>query len=107
MNPCEELRQKLINDLQNGVRIKKKDEHGFWYEQEIQYNDLLKHYCTATVPRNLFLQKYKSIPPIETMPPEEKTQWKKFVNEIFTGTPPEFRLEAVKIIYTIGIMSEK
>ena len=88
MRLYEELSKRLIEDLQKG-----------------KYQELLKHYCKATVPRNVFLHEYKSLPPIESIEPEEKRNWKKFVNEIFPGTPPEFRLEAVKIIYCIGILS--
>ena len=69
------------------------------------YQATLKFMCTATVPRTLFLSKYKSLLPIEEQPAEEKKEWKVFVNEIFPGTPPIFRLEAVKIIYCIGILT--
>ena len=69
------------------------------------YESTLKFMCTATVPRNLFLSKYKSLPQIETIDVEEKKKWKAFVNEIFPGTTPQFRLDAVKIIYCIGVIS--
>ena len=74
-------------------------------QKERSYQAALKFMCTATVPSKLFLEKYKKLQPIETIEPEEKKKWKQFVNEMFPGTPPEFRLEAVKIIYCIGILS--
>lgn len=100
MSPCEQLRQKLLENLQIGVKYTLNGE-----EIYIGYNTLLKHYCTATVPRTLFLDKYKSVVPIEAFSREEKNQWKAFVNEIFHGTTPQFRLEAVKIIHVIGILT--
>lgn len=101
------LIEKYLNDLNTGVKIPKKDISGEWTEQHIQYQDILKCYCTLSVPRQVFLFKYNSLPQLETIPAEEKTEWKKFVNEIFPGTTPQFRLDAVKIIYTIGVLSNE
>lgn len=100
MNPCELHRTKLLESLQAGISFTDNGER-----KEIGYQEILKFYCRAKVPRTLFLDKYKSLPPIEAYPVEEKQEWKKFVNEIFAGEPPQFRLEAVKIIYTIGILT--
>lgn len=97
MNPCDELRAKLLADLNSGIVYTDSGK-----QKMIEYDVILKHYCTATVPRNLFLEKYKSLTPIECYQDSEKREWKAFVNEIFPGTSPQFRLEAVKIIYTIG-----
>lgn len=91
MNICDSLRGNLLYMLQTS-----KD-----------YQQSLKFMCIASVPRMMFLDKYKSLPPIEAYSPDEKKEWKLFVNEIFPGTPPTFRLEAVKIIYTIGIMTSE
>jgi len=48
------------------------------------------------------LSAYKYLPPIETMPPNEKTEMKKYINELFKGETPSFRLRACKIVYAIG-----
>ena len=89
MNPCEILRNNLLEMLNSS-----KD-----------YQQTIKFMCVGQVPRQLWLSKYKSLPPIEAFPQEEKKEWKKFVNEIFPEKPPEFRLDAVKIIYTIGVLT--
>jgi len=89
MNLCDDLRGKLLYQLQTAN----------------DYQQALKFMCTASVPRQMFLNKYKEFPPIEAYPPEEKKEWKVFVNEVFPGTPPVFRLEAVKIIYVIGMLT--
>lgn len=102
MNVCDDIRNKLLNDLQTGIDYVRNGEKKY-----ISYQDILKSYCVNTVPRNLFLSKYKSLPQIETLNAEEKREWKKFVNEIFPNTSPQFRLEAVKIIYTVSVLSEK
>lgn len=96
-----------LNDLNTGLRVSKKDAEGNWTEERIQYQELLKTYCILSVPRMCFLSKYNSLPPIESFPAEEKKGWKQFMNEIFPGTTPQFRLEAVKIIYTIGVLSNE
>jgi hypothetical protein len=89
MNFCDPLREKILWLLQTSPN----------------YQESLKAICTLRVPRMLFLDKYKSLPPIEAFEKEDKDGWKKFVNEIFPRTPPQFRLEAVKIIYTVGVLT--
>lgn len=89
MNICDELRGRLLYMLQTSPN----------------YQTTLKFMCTASVPRKMFLSKYEDFPPIESYPADEKKEWKAFVNEVFPNTPPSFRLEAVKIIYTIGLMT--
>ena len=107
MSIYKQLCEKLFADLNTGVRVMKKDAFGKWVESYQEYSHTLKSYCTLSVPKEVFLHKYKSLPPIETIPTEEKIEWRKFVNEAFPGTTPEFRLDALKIIYTIGIMSSE
>ena len=89
MNLCDPLRDRLIWLLNTSSN----------------YQETLKALCTLRVPRMLFLDKYKSLPPIEAFEKEDKDEWKRFVNEIFPNTPPIFRLEAVKIIYTVGVLT--
>jgi hypothetical protein len=101
MNIYEELCKKFLDDLQAGVRVPRKI-NGDWLEERIPYQQSLKGYCKNPIIKKVFLWKYKSLDPIESFSSEEKKEWKKYVNEIFPGTPPQFRLDAVKIIYTIG-----
>lgn len=84
MNPCEEMRQ---------FYIQKFNEQG---------EAVLPVLCSLTIPQKLFMDKYKSLPPIETLPPEEKTEMKKYVHELFPGKDVHFKLQAAKIIYCIG-----
>lgn len=51
-----------------------------------------------------FLAAYKRLPPIEQMPEKEKKEMKKFVINLFTEKNIQEKLEACKIIYTIGTL---
>lgn len=86
MNPCEEMRQ---------LFLKMFNERG---EQALSF------LCTASLPSQLFMSKYKDFAPIETLLPEEKKKMKLYVHELFPGKTVEFKLQAAKIIYTIGTM---
>lgn len=61
-------------------------------------------FVNSSVARQAFISAYKSLPPIEQMPEKEKKEMKQFVNETFPGTTPQFRLEACKIVYTVGTL---
>lgn len=86
MNPCEEMRQ---------VFLKMFNEKG---EQALPF------LCAAPLPSHLLMNKYNDLPPIETLSPEEKKKMKLYVHELFPGKPVEFKLQAAKIIYTIGTL---
>ncbi len=58
----------------------------------------------TSVARTCFLSAYKHLPPIEQMPEKEKREMKQFINDTFPGTTPQFRLNACKIVYTIGTL---
>jgi hypothetical protein len=105
MKIYDSLLEMYLKDLQSGIRMPIKLANGNWSEKWAQYQDILKGYCTLTVPRKVFLSKYNSLPPIETLANEEKIEWRKFVNDAFPGTTPQFRLEAVKICYCIGVLT--
>lgn len=105
MSLYSELLANFLLDLQTGIRMPVKVDEETWDEKWIDYQTILKCYCTGTVARKVFLWKYKSLPQIETLPNEEKIEWRKFVNDAFPGTPPEFRLDALKVIYAIGILT--
>lgn len=66
---------------------------------------LIPVYCTLEIPRQIFLHKYKSLPPIEGIPEEEKIEWRKFVNNLFPGFSQSFRLDAIRIIYCLGTLT--
>jgi hypothetical protein len=50
----------------------------------------------------VFLSVYKTLPPIEEMEKKEKDEMKKYVRDLFPNKTPEEKLNACKIIYTIG-----
>ena len=52
--------------------------------------------------KKLWLSKYKSLPPIEDMPEKEKKEMKSYVIAMFPTKTIEEKLNACKIIYTIG-----
>ena len=60
--------------------------------------------CKSSVSQQVFMSAYKSLPQIETLTPEEKTDMKKYVHNMFPGYPAEFKLQAAKIIYTVGTL---
>lgn len=58
----------------------------------------------GSVSRMAFLSAYKRLPPLSEMPEKEKTEMKKYVNDLFKNETPQFRLEACKIIYCLGTL---
>lgn len=74
------------------------------YIQMFQENPekVLPTLCKLTLPHKVFLAAYENLTPIEAFQPEEKREWKLFVHELFPNESIQFKLDAVKIIYTIG-----
>lgn len=62
----------------------------------------LKFFVESTVPSLFFLIIYKGLKPIEEMPEPEKTDFKKYVIEMFPDKSTEEQVKAAKIIYTIS-----
>lgn len=58
----------------------------------------------GTISRMAFLSAYKTLPTMDKMEETEKKEMKLFVNELFKGETPQFRLQACKIVYTIGTL---
>jgi len=86
MNPCESLRQ-------------------FWIGEFNKFGEqVLTFQCTSTLMKKLWLDKYKSLPPIEQMLEQEKKEMKMYVTSMFPGKSVEEKLDACKIIYTIGTL---
>lgn len=102
MNPCEDMRLWYLDIFRNPgklVTFYRKDKYETWMTDKF-----LEGMCTLEVPRNLFLSKYKEMTPIEELDQEEKYRMKKTVHEMFPGRTVQFKLEAVKIIYTFGTL---
>jgi len=75
----------------------------FWISEFNKLGEqVLPFQVNSTVMKKLWLSKYKSLPPIEQMPEKEKSEMKKYVISMFPNKTIEEKLEACKIIYTIG-----
>ena len=84
MNECESLRQ-------------------YWIEQFNKFGEsVLPFQCNSSLMKLLWLEKYKSLPPIEEMPPNEKKEMKAYVISMFPNKTVQEKLDTCKIIYTIG-----
>jgi hypothetical protein len=66
--------------------------------------EVIPFFVNCSLPKSIFLSKYESLPPIETMPEKEKKEMKKYVISMFPDKTPEQKIEACKIIYTIGTL---
>jgi hypothetical protein len=62
----------------------------------------IKSFINSSVSKMAFLSAYKKIPPIETLPDNEMGETMAYVNDLFPDKTEEEKLEACKIIYTIG-----
>lgn len=65
---------------------------------------MIPFFVNCSLPRQLFLSKYKSLPPIEEMPEHEKKEMKAYVIQMFPEKTIEEKLEACKIIYCVGTL---
>jgi hypothetical protein len=64
----------------------------------------IPHLVNGIVSKMAFLSAYKRLTPIENMPVNEKKEMKKYVIAMFPEKSPEEKIEACKIIYTIGTL---
>lgn len=62
----------------------------------------IPYFVTAIIARRSFLSAYKKLDPIENMPKKEKSELKKYVNDLFPDMSTEEKMDACKIIYTLG-----
>lgn len=84
MNPAESLRQ-------------------YWIEEfNKQGESVLKFQVNSSLMSRLWLAKYKELPPIESMPEQEKKEMKQYIISMFPEKSTKEKLDACKIIYTIG-----
>lgn len=61
-------------------------------------------FVNGIVSRQAFLSAYKDLSPIETMDEKEKREMKAYVISLFPEKTAQDKLEACKIIYTIGTL---
>lgn len=65
---------------------------------------VLRSMVLLTIPKQSFLEAYKTISPMETMNDQEKKEMKEYVIAMFPEMSSLEKLEACKIIYTIGTL---
>lgn len=59
-------------------------------------------FVNTSVGKMAFLSAYKTLEPIESMPENEKKEMWKYVNDLFPDKSEEEKLEACKIVYSLG-----
>ena len=64
----------------------------------------IPHLVNGSISKMAFLSAYKELPSIEEMPDKEKKDMKQFVIDTFPEKTPEEKIEACKIVYTIGTL---
>lgn len=65
---------------------------------------VLKSICNCSIPSMVVLDAYKKLTPIEQMPEKEKKEMKQYVISLFPNKTIQEKLDACKIIYTIGTL---
>jgi len=63
---------------------------------------VIQSIVNCKVPSEIVMMKYKTIPPIETMPLKEKEEMWLHMKETFPEKTKEELIDAAKIYYTIG-----
>lgn len=66
--------------------------------------DAIPYLVNGIVSRQAFMSAYRRLPPIEGMDEVEKKKMKSFVIKLFPEKTVQEKLEACKIIYTIGTL---
>jgi len=64
--------------------------------------DSIKFLVNGSLSKNAFLSAYKYLSPIENMPDNEKKEMKQYVISLFPEKTTLEKMEACKIIYSIG-----
>lgn len=67
-----------------------------------QGEGIIPFLVNGAISKAAFLSAYKKLPPIEKMPNEEKHEMKQYARALFPNKTPQEKLDACKIIYTIG-----
>lgn len=67
--------------------------------------DAIPFLVNGSLSGKCFLAAYKHLPPIEEMPDKEKKEMEQYVINLFPEKSEEEKVDACKIIYTIGTLS--
>lgn len=64
----------------------------------------LKFMLESNISKLAFLDAYKKLPPISEMPEKEKKEMKLYVHQLFPNKSVEEKLDACRVLYTIGTL---
>lgn len=67
-----------------------------------QGEPVVRCFCVLDVPRMIFLEKYKSVEPVEKLSDDERSILEGYVNSMFPDADEEFKLEAQKVVFTLN-----
>lgn len=110
MNLYDDLARRFIADLTNaeGLKFPKWNQESGQIEQIIMdFDDILKSYCLLSIPKQVFLSKYKLLPPIELLQDSEFSDLENLCFEIFGEKGTDEAMEKMRIMHTIGILSNE
>lgn len=110
MSIYDELAKKFLADLQSADGLKfprYNKETGNTDEFVIPFDDILKCYCTLSVPKKVFLDKYKGLKPIELLPDDEFKELEDWAFSLFRERASEKAMDCMRILHTIGVLSNQ
>ncbi len=58
--------------------------------------------CNLKVPSDIILSEYKKLPPLETLPDEQKKELWEYAKEKYPNGDKDTRIRFTKIVYTVG-----
>lgn len=64
--------------------------------------DFIKAVVNCTVPSSVILEKYKSLPQIESLSEKERKELWEYANELYPDKTKEEKINIAKIVYCIG-----
>jgi hypothetical protein len=74
----------------------------YYISEFYQYGEsALKSICNLNVPKKVFLDAYKRIPPI---PDDEVGELMQYANEMYPEKNEEEKTEIIKVVYTLGTL---
>lgn len=60
--------------------------------------------CNCKIPGDIILKEYNKLPPIESLPEEDKKDLWQYAKQIYPDGDNETKLRFIKITYTIGTL---
>ena len=67
-----------------------------------QGEPVIRCFCTLSVPRMVFLEKYKNVEPIENLPDDEQKVLAGYIDEMFPDADEKFKTDARKVVFTLN-----